>query len=133
MCRKGSPKQPAEIIRRGNLPNSSATLTRRFYSPEISAIATRGIDLPENPPSTLRILRQDPARQPPPPLTPRNGGGGRGCGTDPTRPDIANRYFSFPLHIILHIPYDTTYTHSTQSGSMNESITILLSGEGNDC
>ncbi len=79
MCRKGSPKWPAKIICRGNLPNSSATLTRGFYSPEKGAIAARGIDLPENPPSPLRIPRQDPARHPPPlwlRVTEEGGGGG---------------------------------------------------------
>jgi hypothetical protein len=93
------PEWLAKIIRRGNLQNSSATQTRGIYSPEISAIATRGIDLPENPPSPLRIPRQDPAHRPPPlpPLTPYNRGGGRGRGTDPARPDIVNRYFSFPF------------------------------------
>ncbi len=115
-CHKNPPNKCAEItrrndprkIRRGNLPDLCATLTRWIYSPEIGANATRGICLPENPPSPLRIPRQDPARHPPPPpATPHNVGGGRGQGAgdwpgSPMHPEQV-LLLSFPLHEWLHI------------------------------
>ncbi len=69
MCRKGLPKWLAGMICQNNLPNSSATPARRFYLLELSAIPAHGIDLPEEPPSPLRVPRQDLARHftPPPP------------------------------------------------------------------
>jgi hypothetical protein len=127
-------KSPAQmtpkIIRRGNLLDLGTTLTRGIYSPEIGTISTRGIGLPENPPSPLRIARQDPARHPPPPPQKLHATeeGGRGQETDPACPCILNRYFYFHSpHMNDYIfLYGMTHMHSIQSGLMNESITILL-------
>ncbi len=118
MCWNHPPKWPAKIIRRGNLPDLGATLTRGIYSPEIGAISTRGIGLPENPPSPLRIPRQDPARHPPPPQhlrMPEEGGGGRRLARL-AHASWTGTFTFIPSHEQLHIPYDTTYTHSIQSG-----------------
>ncbi len=129
MCRNNPPEKYASKIRRGNLPDLCATLTRWIYSPRKGATSTRGFCLPENPPSRLRIPRQDPARHPsPPPSNSANGGGGRGQGTDPARPCILNRYSYFHslLHEWLHILiWHNTYEFYTER-TINESITILL-------
>ncbi len=97
-------------IRRGNLPDLGATLTRGIYSPELGAISTRGIGLPENPPfpaqnpqaRSIWSIRYDncsviadgspfswentPARAPEPEdVSPNNngaGGGGVGVGRE---------------------------------------------------
>jgi hypothetical protein len=91
---------PAEITRQKNPPWQLAGFMCDFNPLNLLArdrrqCNSRYLLARENPPSLLRIPRQDPARHPPPPQQ-----------------------------------HDTTYAHSIQSGSMNESITILLLGEG---
>jgi hypothetical protein len=103
--------------RKKNVPKSPAEMTRQ-KNPLWQLAGFM------NPPSLLRIPRQDPARHPPlpPPATPHNGGGGRGQETNPARPCILNRYFYFHFpHMNDYIfLYDTTYSYSIQSGLMNE-------------
>ncbi len=114
MRQNDPPEKPASKIRHESLPDLCATKTRRIYSPEKPATSTRGL-LATDPPSPLRIPRQDPARHPsPPPSNSVNGEGGRGQKAGPAHPRILNRYSYFHSlfmngNIFL---YDTTYTYS---------------------
>ncbi len=123
------PNKFAKITRQKNLPVKSAMKTWQIYVRLKPAEFTRlknppfqlSACLPENPPSPLRIPRQDPARHPsPPPGNSVNGEGGRGQGAGPAHPRILNRYSYFHSlfmngYIFL---YDTLHTYSTQSGLM---------------
>ncbi len=133
MCRNGLPKWLAGMICQNNLPNPSATPARGFSLPESGAISARGIDLPEKPPFPLRIPKQDPARNSPPPsphrlrITEEGEGAGSWPGS-PMHPEQV-LFLSFPLHgQFLHVLYDRTIFYTERINE--ESITILLLEEG---
>ncbi len=101
---------PPEKIRRGNLPDSCATLTRWIYSPELGAISTRGICLPENPlPRSESPGETQPATLPPPQQlrTRKEGGGGRRL----TRLAHASWTGTFTF---ISLTWMVTYSHMTQ-------------------
>ncbi len=127
-------KSPAEITRQKNPPWQLAGFMCDFSPPNLLARIRRHFNLryllarePSFPAQNPQV-RPGPPPSPPPPAPPHNGGGGRGQEADPACPCILNRYsyFHFPHMNGYIFLYDTTYTHSTQSGSMNERITILL-------
>ena len=123
MTRQNPPWQLAGFICDFNPLNLLARIRRHFNSRLLLA---------REPPFPAQNPQARPGPPSPPPSNSANGGGGRGQETDPARLCILNRYFHFHFpHMNGYIfLYDTTHTGSIQSGLMNESITILLLGEG---
>ncbi len=120
-----APKGPAKKMRQNDPPKYLAVKICRIHPREWPAEFTcqknlpfqLAACLPENPPSLLKIPRQDLARHPPPPTAPPTepGGGGR----EPARPTHA--YWTGTFHFFPHLMNgyiflcNTTYAHSTQS------------------
>ncbi len=127
-------KSPAEMTRQKNPPWQLAGFMCDFDPRNLLARNRRHCNsrywlARETPfPAQNPQARPGPPPSPPPQQLRQRRKGGRGQETDPARPCILNRYFYFHFpHMNDYIfLYGTTYTHSIQSGLMNENITILL-------
>ncbi len=120
-------QKPAWFTGHENPPNKCAKITRRNDPPEKSAMTTCQIHtrlkpaeftrrkdppfqptacLPVNPPSPLRIPRQDLARHSPPPLQLRQRSRGEGAGSRPGPPTHPEQV------LLLSFPFSWMATYS---------------------